>query len=106
MIIMETTLSKLVAELEQNAEVSNKELSQLKATFLVNFGPTAKKLPVVLDGKERHATEMFVKIMDHPLYFCAPEMLEALKGIELGEIVGGDQYRMIQELIIKAGGTK
>lgn len=73
---METTsLSKLVADLEQNTEKSTKELSELKATLLVNFGPTAKHFTPVIDGNEPSATAMFVKIMDPIL-----EMLKEAEG--------------------------
>jgi hypothetical protein len=59
------TLSSLVADYEKTAEEAKSELSEIKATMFVNWGTERKPNPKLLDGSEKTATQMFLKIMEH-----------------------------------------
>jgi len=57
-------LSELVAELENNTSKAEQELSESKATLIVNFGKDQKRNPVLLDGTEKSLLSMFIPILE------------------------------------------
>lgn len=69
---METkTISQLIAEYEKTAEQSKKELVEIKALLVVNFGgESEEKAHRILDGNEKHVYEMLFKVLSH---FIIPE---------------------------------
>lgn len=60
-----SNLSQLVADFEKEANVSARELSEVKCTMLANFDGRQKHLPKLLEGNEKTALEMFLKIIEH-----------------------------------------
>jgi hypothetical protein len=60
-------LSTLVKEMESTFDELNSELSDIKATMIVNWCKDQDRNPKLLDGSEKTAKEMFLKIMDYYL---------------------------------------
>ena len=59
-------ISELLAEYEKTAEESKQELAEVKATMIANFnGELNHRCPKLLDGTEKTAAEMFIKIITH-----------------------------------------
>ena len=63
--IKTSTLSGLVADLEKTMDGTKSELSEVKSTMIVNWGSGRKPNPKLLDGSEKSALQMFLKIIEH-----------------------------------------
>lgn len=62
--IIKQKLSQLVALLENDLHSDQQELSEIKATMLVNFG-SEKRNPKILDNPKDSAVAMFIKIIEY-----------------------------------------
>lgn len=58
-------LSELIADFEKSTEEIKSELSEIKSTMVVNFSGGRDNLPKLLDGTEKTALHMFIKIIEH-----------------------------------------
>lgn len=56
---------QLVENLEKDTSKANSELTEIKSTMFVNFSGHRKDIPKLLDGTEKTALQMFVKIITH-----------------------------------------
>jgi hypothetical protein len=59
------TLSELFANYEKTADPPQDELAEIKVTMAANFGGNYSHLPKLLDGNEKTALQMFLKIMNY-----------------------------------------
>ncbi len=58
-------LSELVAEFEKSTDETKRELSEIKATMYVNWCKGNGRNPELLDGSEKTALTMFIKIIKY-----------------------------------------
>ncbi len=62
--LIKLKLSQLVALLEDDLHSDQRELSELKATMIVNFG-SEKRKPKILNNLKASALTMFMKIAEY-----------------------------------------
>lgn len=73
-IIEVKKLSELLADFEKTASDTERDLSEVKATMIVNFnGSRENSLPKLLDGTENTALQMLIKILDYYVNNQKPE---------------------------------
>lgn len=64
MPLPESTAWKLVKEIEESSEKTTRELAEGKATMIVNFGPSGRTVPGLVD-ESMTMTRMIVAVFDH-----------------------------------------